>query len=182
MVKFSDDDRLYNKIKHDLGVLDTLSVKVGYIEDARPGKKDKNDNSKRLSISEIILIGVYNEFGVKNKSLSGSNNITSAKFDSKRGQWKIRPRPHISAGIDANEKKLLDEMDKLLALVAAQKIDPNFAMKILGELGINKIKKFMIDLKHPKNAPLTIAIKGFDNPLIWSGQLKNTVNYKVGKE
>lgn len=176
-VKFRYNDQLYNKIVRKVNYLNNHSVKVGYIEGARPGRADKGTPKKDIikKMSEIILIGVYNEFGVSNVNSKGQ------KIKKGKGKWRIPPRSHVKAGIDKNKKELLKNMDKLLSLVVADRLNPKTAYKFLGEMGASYIKNYMIALKTPKNKPSTIKIKGFDNPLIWAGQLKNTVNYKVVK-
>lgn len=54
------------------------------------------------------------------------------------------------------------------------------ARKVLGKVGLfmeTKIKKKITDLRTPPNAPLTIALKGSDNPLIDTGQLRQSIRH-----
>ena len=43
---------------------------------------------------------------------------------------------------------------------------------ILGDAIVKDIKRTITEFSEPKNAPLTIANKGFDDPLIEKGELR----------
>lgn len=53
------------------------------------------------------------------------------------------------------------------------------SMSILGSDVSSDIKRKIVDIKEPPNAPLTIALKGSSNPLIDTGHMKNSVTYEV---
>ena len=51
----------------------------------------------------------------------------------------------------------------------------------LGAMAKVDLKKAVADWDTPRNAPLTVALKGFDNPLIDSGLLYESIDFKVDK-
>jgi len=59
------------------------------------------------------------------------------------------------------------------------KITGHAALDAIGGYAATHIQQFMVDLKHPPNAPITIARKGSSNPLIDTGQLMNSVTWQV---
>lgn len=54
-------------------------------------------------------------------------------------------------------------------------------LSVLGEQLSNDIKQAIIDKKIPQNAPATIESKGFNDPLIDSGYMRDHVQYKEHK-
>lgn len=56
------------------------------------------------------------------------------------------------------------------------------AVAELGPLTADVIKKTITDLHDPPNAPLTIALKGSDNPLIDQGLMRATVTHDIKKD
>lgn len=51
----------------------------------------------------------------------------------------------------------------------------------LGTMAKVDLKKAVADWDSPRNAPFTIAQKGFDNPLIDSGLLYDSIDFKIDK-
>lgn len=56
------------------------------------------------------------------------------------------------------------------------------AVQELAPLLVDVYKKTITDLHEPPNAPLTIALKGSDNPLIDSGLMRATVTSDIKKD
>ncbi len=51
---------------------------------------------------------------------------------------------------------------------------------MIGGLFVNELKKAIEDWSTPPNAPSTVAEKGFNDPLIKTETMKNSVEYKIG--
>ena len=54
-------------------------------------------------------------------------------------------------------------------------------MKTAGQVAADAVKKAIVDLDSPPNAPSTIAAKGSENPLIDTGHMLESVTYAVRK-
>lgn len=52
-------------------------------------------------------------------------------------------------------------------------------MRNVGELAVKQMQSEITKFKVPHNAPLTVANKGFDDPLIDTGALRDTIAYEI---
>jgi hypothetical protein len=126
---------------------------------------DRIDNAK-LSVgilgdadSEILLRANVNEFG------SPTRNIPERSF--------------IRGAIDKYGKDIGDFSENLIIRYIDGKITFDACMNTIGEYVVGKIQRYMVDLRTPPNAESTIEQKGSSNPLIDTGQLLDSVSYKV---
>jgi len=55
------------------------------------------------------------------------------------------------------------------------------ALGLVGEVMADAITQKIITLRTPPNAPYTIKAKGSSNPLVDTGQLKNSITYEVNR-
>lgn len=118
--------------------------------------------------SDNINKGVWNEFGTRGGAASGG--------------WggPIPERPFLRNAMRDNRQKYRDGMKAsakklLLGQTALQ--------TVLRKLGIDAqgdVQESITSLSDPPNSPVTIELKGSSNPLIASGELRNSVSYKVG--
>ncbi len=53
------------------------------------------------------------------------------------------------------------------------------ALSLFGERVVGDIKKKITSIREPANAPSTVAGKGFDNPLIHTGTMRNRIKKRV---
>ncbi|WP_143463350.1 hypothetical protein [Levilactobacillus enshiensis] len=53
------------------------------------------------------------------------------------------------------------------------------ALEMIGHLAVEAMKSEIIRFKVPHNAALTIANKGFDDPLIDTGALRDAIDYRI---
>jgi hypothetical protein len=146
------------------------SVKVGLPHDSgfhKPPEresKSKNGRKSRKTPEEVTLvqIGTVNEFGSEN--------------------GKIPERSFLRSTIKKEKLKY----KKIFAKIANQLIDEPDNFKILlGKIGViaqGDVQKTIRDLSEPPNAPMTIAIKGADNPLVDTGQLGSAITYVIDKK
>jgi hypothetical protein len=108
------------------------------------------------SSGEIIKRAEYNEFGTS----------------------KIPERSFIRAGFDKNKSKLESQGNKLMKSVVSMDITATQAAETLGEVAKGMIQDYAIKLKDPPNADSTIWFKGSENPLVDTGQMISSINYK----
>lgn len=125
-------------------------IEIGFFED-----------SKYIDGTQIAEIAIYNEFGVP------ENNLP--------------PRPFLHPTYDNQKNKWI----KILAnTIDIQKdnIDVKKALSKVGLIAQNDVRNSIDEWAksgEPRNAPRTIKAKGFDSPLIHTGQMRDAVNYKV---
>ncbi len=53
------------------------------------------------------------------------------------------------------------------------------ALDLIGSTAVGRIQEFAIDLRDPPNAQATIDAKGSSNPLVDTGQMVGSIDYKV---
>ena len=89
----------------------------------------------------------------------------------------IPPRPFLRYTFD----HYLDNWTELAADLAFKvfvgEINYQDVFPVLGDAVVEDIKRTIKEFSDPKNAPLTIANKGFDDPLIEKGELRDSIHW-----
>lgn len=165
MFKIIDRDLGWSTIMKNLTRIDGAYVKVGWIDEGtvkigtHPTKRQSYKSTP--SMSDLATIAVVQEFG----------------SDSKR----IPERPMLRETFD--KEKSSGRLNKQMAKVLKNAVSKNmFSIKKLekfGEYYENKVKGTIEKKKTPKNAKETIRKKGFDDPLINTGTMKESVSNHV---
>ena len=154
--KLKVDKSGWNKLKKELLKGSDLEVKVGIVEPTNYGSD--NDN---LSVAQVWQ---WQEEGVP------AQNIPT--------------RPAIRVGFMAPIKK--GSYDKIFieSVVRIAEGKSTFKQEYtrIGVQAKADLKKAVADWDTPRNAPYTIELKGFDNPLIDSGLLYESIDFKVDKK
>ena len=88
----------------------------------------------------------------------------------------IPPRPFFRGMIAANKGDWGPQLGKI---IKAADYDSTVALGRLGELVKGQLQQSIRDTKDPGNAKSTIAQKGFDDPLVRSGHMLNSVDYEI---
>lgn len=122
-----------------------------------------------------VLVGLF-----EGEKLIEGSTIASIGFWNEFGTKRIPERSWMRSWFDANQKRIHKMFIKMTNLIKNQKIDAKTALKRLGEWAVGELKKSIIELRTPANAPSTIRIKGSSNPLIDTGTMLNTITYKIG--
>ncbi|KRN13461.1 hypothetical protein IV37_GL000183 [Fructilactobacillus fructivorans] len=94
----------------------------------------------------------------------------------------IPARPFLRNCFTLNIDRWNEDLRDLIYLMYQGEIDPHEVMRRLGVLVVKDLQKTILDFKSPKNAPLTQANKGFDDPLMSSGKLYRSITYVVGSK
>ena len=125
-------------------------------------------NSKKVAVGlfekegrDLINIGVVNEFGAK----VGNSYIPERSF--------------MRSTYNKQFKKISNKFGRIAKSISNK--DYNVLSKLL-KIGIDAkiaIKKTIITMKTPANAPTTIRNKGFDDPLIETGYMKSKISSEV---
>lgn len=110
-------------------------------------------------------------------------NYGGIAYQLRHGRWRLidipaRPFMEISAQSVGQLKPFIK--NALSAVNKSEGMDE--ALNLVGEAYTQLIQKTMTELNDPGNSETTIFIKKSSNPLIDTGQLRNSVSYEVKKE
>lgn len=117
-----------------------------------------------VSGEEMVMIASVNEFGA---------------FTGKNHDIILPARPYIRSTVDENRDKYVEVAKRRWAAVLDGRETIGKALSLMGLLIESDIRRKIISLKEPINAPSTIRRKGSDNPLIDTGMLLNSIRYAV---
>lgn len=150
------DTSVWDKMKKDLLKASGQEVQVGIVEPVNYGSD--NDN---LAVAQVWQ---WQEEGLPAKN--------------------IPARPAIRVGFMAPIKK--GSYDKLFIDSMQRIAEGNSTFKQeytrIGVQAKVDLKKAVVDWDTPPNSPFTVAEKGFNNPLIDSGLLYESIDFKVDKK
>lgn len=90
----------------------------------------------------------------------------------------IPARPWLDVGVASGNPDYI----KIIEQGLKKGRPPEQILNMLGVTAVSKVQQFMNELSSPANAPSTIKAKGSSNPLIDSGNLKQSVTYKIQAE
>lgn len=138
-----------------LGAAKDLRVKVGILPGAPRQAAPGEDDAPTM-----VEVATANEFGTD----------------------RIPERSFIRATVDGNRRQIDQLITAVTHAVVDRKIGAVAALHLVGQKVEEAIKQRIVDLDSPPNAPMTIAQKGSDNPLIATGQLHQAISYKVTKK
>lgn len=150
----------------ELQYLATHQVHIGIFADA-----------EREDGAPMLVIAAANEFGAK---IPKRQARFGGPDDGNPKGWVIIPeRSYLRAWFDENVDALQATMERLIGQVVEGKISGRAALETIGGYVATHVQAYMVDLKTPPNAPSTIRRKGSSNPLIDTGQLKDSITWKV---
>jgi len=161
--KLKVDKSGWEKLKKNFLKAESHEVQLGWFEENQYGTD--NDNLKMAQVAQ------WNNEG----HINGSNSLVPGAI--------TPPRPFMTVGLPgafkagANKDDFKDMVVAVLkgesVLTAMQKTTNNFE---------RTLRKVMLDWDTPPNAPLTVELKGFDDPLVNSSELIANVTAKVEKK
>lgn len=130
-------------------------VKVGF-----PAGQADQDNVNKA---------VWNEFGTAGGASGGG--------------WggPIPERPFMRNSARNNRSKYIAAMKADAPLILRGTTALGTTLSKLGNLAVFDIQAEITSLRSPPNSPVTIALKGSSNPLIDSGEMRQSVSFKVDK-
>lgn len=153
---------------------------IAGISSLRPGPDSVKVGFPAGGDEEQLQKAIWNEFGTK-----GSGK----PFKTERGGGfggPIPERPFLRNAMRDNRDAYKGAMKKAAAGIirkAALGEDvveaKRDALRKLGVVAKGNIEDEIVSLSNPPNSPLTIELKGSDNPLIDTGMMKSSVSYKI---
>lgn len=129
------------------------SVKVGFLEGARYSSTHPIRGTARQPLL-VAQVAFWNEFGTVRAPARPFFRTTIAQ---KSGEWGTI----------------------LGKAMVYYKADAGKALAALGTVMQSDIRSAIVNWSSPPNAPRTVKIKGFNDPLIDDGTMQRVVNYKV---
>lgn len=128
-----------------------------------------------------VLVGILGDSS-KNARHGEGGEATNAEIAAAHefGTDHIDRRPFLAPAMDKGAKEIADLQADLIGRVLDGTMTPDQALGILGELGVVLIKAEITGAPHPPALkPATIKAKGSSRPLIDTGQMLNSVTYKI---
>lgn len=161
--KLKVDKSGWEKVKKNLQQAATNEVQLGWFPESVYGPE--NSNLPMATVAQL------NEEG----HINGSDSLVPGAITPPRPFMRVGLKGALVAG--ANKDDFRDMIEALLTgksvLAAMQKSTGNFE---------RTLRKVMLDWDTPRNAPLTVEMKGFDDPLVETSQLIANVTAKVEKK
>ena len=130
---------------------------------------------KRVKTSGTVDAGIIDA----GKHPSGDMTVAEIGFANEFGTNIIPERPFMRSTLRL--KKILSLKRKLLKRIVTGKLKTNRALGLLGLFVADEIRKRIVAIRTPPNALRTIQEKGSSNPLVDSGQLKNSITHEVNR-
>lgn len=94
----------------------------------------------------------------------------------------IPSRPFIRYTQDHYQDNWTSLLNDCVMDILMERKTPKDVYKVLGEQMVSDMQKTLDNFSDPKNAPLTENRKGFNNPLIDTKRLRNSITYMVIKK
>jgi hypothetical protein len=130
---------------------------------------------------EAVFVGFLRSSGVhKNgEGMTVAQIGAIHEFGSQDGR--IPERSFMRSSVDASGSELERIIEKLVGKITDGKMQTTQALGVVGEFVKGKMISRINSGIPPANAPATIARKGSSQPLIDTGQMKNSIEWQVGK-
>lgn len=133
----------------------SMRTEVGLPE---KGNFKRNLDSRVKSYKKLILVALYNEFGSPEKNLPGRALFRKTFASNKK---------HIQRKMNAGARDIVLGKTTVEAVLAD-----------IGDFLTQKIRDNIARGIPPQNAPRTIKRKGFNHPLLETGQLYDNIQHR----
>ncbi len=155
-MSFTKDTAVWEQMKKNFSKTNDLQVSIGVFEDAVYGPE--NDY---LPVAQVWQ---WNEEGVPSQN--------------------IPPRPAIRVGFGVPLRRGMYNKFFLNSIKKIAEGKSSFLQEytLLGKMASDDLKKIVKAWNTPPNAPLTVELKGFNDPLVETGKLVDSITYKVEKD
>lgn len=121
--------------------------------------------------------------GIIDPGLHGDGPFNTAEigyvheFGSSDGR--VPERSFIRSTLKVDRKEIISLSKRLLKKIINNEMTLEKGLGLLGLDVSDKISQRIVEIRTPPNKPNTIARKGSSNPLVDTGQLKNSITHKV---
>ncbi len=144
-------------------------------------RKKKNGGLKALT-KRVKKPGTV-DVGIIDAGQHPSGDITVAGIGHAHefGTSTLPERSFIRSTTRSKKKQIIALQTKLLKKISTGEMTVKKALGLVGEFLSDEIRQKIVAIQSPPNTPETIARKGSSNPLIDTGQLKNSITYEVNQ-
>lgn len=91
----------------------------------------------------------------------------------------IPERSFLRTGHDENTDRIIQQTERALGQVVAGQMSIDDMLDLYGQQMATAIKTYIRDLSNPANHPYTIEQKGSSNPLVDTGNMIESISWKV---
>lgn len=130
---------------------------------------------KRVKNPGFVKVGIIDA----GKHTDSNLTVATVGFYNEFGTSTIPERSFMRSTTKEKKKEIISLQKKLLKKIQAGEMKTEQALGLLGSFVSGLISKKIVDIKKPENSPATIKKKKSSNPLIDTGQLKNSITWKV---
>lgn len=144
--------------------------------------KNKSIEAGVLTGGKQAMIARVHEFGVNIRvtpKMRAYLRTIGIYLKNSTTHIRIPERSFVRAGWDKYKSQIESRIDKGMEGVVELSVDPNVFLKMIGELTADRIKDYIEELSYPPNHPATIRQKGSSSPLIDTGSLRDSIDYRV---
>lgn len=130
----------------------------------------------------ILMIAIVNEYGVRISVTPKMRNFLAANglhLKKSTSHIVIPERSYLRSGYDRNLKKIQAYIKRQFNSLFAFNISVDQFFNSVGAYCVSRIQEFMTRLNTPPNHPFTIARKRSSNPLIDTGTLRKSIEFRV---
>jgi len=131
---------------------------------------------KKRTQPAVVKVGVLSGAGEHNKGEAGQT-VAEIGWWNEFGTVNIPARPVLGPTIRKNGKDYRRLMRRLMKDMLLGKVTNKVAQGKLGLLVQRDIQAAIVALRSPPNAPSTIKMKGSANPLIDTGQFRQSISW-----
>lgn len=161
---FKADEREWRRMRSNLARSQTIAANVGWVD----GKMSTNPRSKGVTVAQIAK---WLEEGHMNGGMFQGTFTMSRPFIRQGFMHIIKQTSWLQTHISFAFPRL-----------ASGRMTWTQFHEYLGESATELMKQTMDVWSIPPNSELTVALKGFNNPLIETGETRNSVGYVIGRK
>lgn len=136
--------------------------------------KIKDDVLKQLEKKQrkVLIVGFFDE-----KYPNGTRiGLVATANEYGVPEHNVPPRPFMRDTVITRKSKWLKVVDEVLP----ETLDVDRTLSILGDVIADDVSNMITAYAIPPNAPSTIKHKGFNDPLVDTGRMRDSVGWKVG--
>ena len=130
---------------------------------------------KRVKKPGTVSVGIIDA----GKHTDSDDTVASIGFKNEFGFGNIPERSFMRSTTKEKRKEIVNLQKKLLKKIQSGEMETERALGLIGSFVSGLISKKIVDIKSPPNSLVTIAKKKSSNPLIDTGQLKNSITWRV---
>ncbi len=149
------------------------------IDDSAPGYREFLENLNDSAVH--VDIGIHPVSGEEMVVIASTHEFGTAEAG-KNHNIEIPARPFIRSTVDERQDVYKVAATRIWQKIMDQELTPFEGLSLMGQMVEMDIRRKIVTLREPINAPSTIARKGSDNPLIDTGAMVNSIRYAVKTE